>query len=64
MTDRTLPLWKSLLFGCITVIGLPILVLVLVEGASSLVLFASDLAKPVPLPFLRRTRITTRFWGG
>ena len=50
MTDRTLPLWKSLLFGCITVIGIPILVLVLVEGASSFVLFASDLAKPVRLP--------------
>jgi len=50
MTDQALPRWKSLLFGCITVIGLPVLVLVLIEGASSFVLFARDLVKPVRLP--------------
>ena len=47
MTDRSLPLWKSLLFGGITVVGIPILVLLLLEGASSLVLFARDLSRPV-----------------
>jgi hypothetical protein len=50
MTDQSLPLWKSLLFGCITVVGIPILVLLLVEGASSFVLFARDLSKAVRLP--------------
>jgi hypothetical protein len=50
MTNRSLPLWKSLLFGGITMLGIPILVLLLIEGASSFVLFARDLSKPVPLP--------------
>ena len=47
MTDRSLPLWKSLLFWGITVVGLPILVLLQIEGASSFVLFARDLSRPV-----------------
>ena len=50
MTDRPLPRWKSFLFGVIATIGIPILLLVLIEGASSFVLFAHDLAKPVRLP--------------
>jgi hypothetical protein len=50
MTDRPLPRWKSFLFGVIATIGIPILLLVLIEGTSSLVLFAYDLAKPVRLP--------------
>jgi len=50
MTDRSLPLWKLLLFGGITVVGIPILLLLLIEGASSFVLFARELSKPVKLP--------------
>jgi hypothetical protein len=47
MTDRSLPLWKSLLFWGITLVGIPILALLLLEGASSFVLFARDLSRPV-----------------
>jgi hypothetical protein len=50
MTDRSLPLWKSLLFGGFMAIGIPMLLLFLIEGASSFVLFARDLARPVRLP--------------
>jgi hypothetical protein len=50
MTHRSLPLWKLLLFGGITLVGMPILVLLLIEGASSFVLLARELSKPVKLP--------------
>jgi len=50
MTNQSLPLWKSLLFGGIAVVGIPILALLLIEGASSFVLLARDLSKPVRLP--------------
>jgi hypothetical protein len=44
-----LPRWKTWLFRFIAVVGIPAAALLLIEGASSFVLFADDLAAPKPV---------------
>jgi hypothetical protein len=57
-TPPSLPLWKRLLFVGIGLVGIPLAIVALLEGASSLVLFQRDLSDP-PVQQLSERRHTT-----
>ena len=48
MTSPPLPGWKRLLFGVVCLVGVPLLLLVVLEGGSSLLLLVADLYRTPP----------------